>query len=221
MKHELIGALTIGQSPRPDLVSPLRDRLPAKCKILQAGALDGLTKAALPVIHSETYPLTTRMGDGSSVIIEESFLAARLQQALDQLEEQGVMATILLCAGTFSDLKGMRPLFKPFAIGRALIKSLGLHRIGLIAPMKEQEAPIRERWQAAGFQPTVWTADLARQDEGFIHQLNEQVEVHRLECIVLDYVGHSEPLVCQLRETADIPLIDLGQLAIAALSSVL
>lgn len=221
MKHELIGALTIGQSPRPDLVSPLRNRLPARCQILEAGALDGLTEASLPAVHNETYPLTTQLRDGTAVMIEETFLAAKLQQALDQLEEQGVMATILLCAGTFRDLNGRRPLFKPFAVGRTILDSLGLNRIGLIAPIKEQESPIRVRWQAAGFQPTVWTADLARQDEGFIQQLNDQVEVYRLECIVLDYVGHPESLVRQLRETADIPLIDLGQLAIAALSSAL
>ncbi|HSG16474.1 MAG TPA: AroM family protein [Anaerolineae bacterium] len=221
MTQKLIGALTIGQSPRPDLVAPLKSRLPEECQILQAGALDGLIKASLPAVQNETYPLTTRMRDGSSVVIEEFFLAAKLQQALDQLEEQGVMATILLCAGTFSDLNGVHPLFKPFAIGRAVINSLGLNKIGLIAPIKEQEAPIRQRWQTAGFQPTVWTADLAQQDERFIQQLDELIEVNKLECIVLDYVGHPEPIVSQLRATAAVPLIDLGQLAMAALSSVL
>ena len=221
MTNKLIGALTIGQSPRPDLVSPLKSRLPDECQVLQAGALDGLTRASLPAVHNETYPLTTRMRDGSPAMIEESFLAVELQRALDQLEVRGVVATILLCAGTFSDLKGMRPLFKPFAVGRVVIDSLGLNKIGLIAPIKEQEAPIRQRWQAAGFQPTVWTADLSRQDEQFVQQLDEQIEVNRLECIVLDYVGHPEPLVSQLRATAIVPLIDLGQLAMAALSSVL
>ena len=221
MTNKVIGALTIGQSPRPELVAPLKRRLPEECQILQAGALDGLTKASLPAVHNGNYPLTTRMQDGSSVMIEESFLAAELQQALDQLEERGVMATILLCAGTFSDLRGTRPLLKPFAVGRAVIDSIGLNKIGLIAPIKEQEAPIRRRWQAAGFQPTVWTAALSRQDEQFVQQLNEQIELNKLECIVLDYVGHPEPLVSQLRATTVVPLIDLGQLAIAALSSVL
>lgn len=221
MRHEVIGALTIGQSPRPDLVAPLESWLPEECQILQAGALDGLTKAALPATHDAVYPLTTRMRDGSSVMIEASFLATRLQQALDQLEEHGVMATILLCAGTFADLKGKRPLVKPFSTGRAVLESLGLYRIGLIAPIKEQEAPIRQRWLAAGFQPTVWTADLAQQDERFTQQLNEQIEVNKVECLVLDYVGHPEPLVRQLRGTAVIPVVDLGQLAMAALSSLL
>ncbi|MCP4424466.1 MAG: AroM family protein [Chloroflexi bacterium] len=221
MTQKRIGVLTIGQSPRPELVAPLINRLPEKCQIIQAGALDGLTKVALPPAHNKTYPLTTRMRDGSSVIIEESFLAAKLQQALDQLERQGVTATILLCAGTFANLQGTRPLFKPFTVGRELLNSLNFKKIGLIAPIKEQETPIRQRWLAVGFQPTVWTADLAQQDKQFCQQLGEQIESNRLECIALDYVGHPEPLVARLRATAVIPLIDLGQLAIAALTAVL
>ncbi len=140
------------------------------------GALDGLTKAFLPPVHDGTYPLTTRMRDGSLVMVEEAFLASKLQDAVDQLEAKGVIATILLCAGPFAELKGTRPSFKPFATGRNVLNSLGLNRIGLISPIKEQEAPIRQRWQAAGFQPTVWTADLAQQDKQFVQQLNEQIE---------------------------------------------
>ncbi len=229
MTHKLIGALVIGQSSRPDLVSPLINQLPKNCQIIQVGALDGLTKAFLPPVHDGTYPLTTRMRDGSLVMVEEAFLASKLQDAVDQLEAKGVIATILLCAGTFAELKGTRPLFKPFATGRNVLNSLGLNRIGLISPIKEQEAPIRQRWQAAGFQPTVWTADLAQQDKQFVQQLNEQIEVNHLQCIVLDYVGHPASQVAELRKTACsikgvgavIPLLDLGQLTIAALSAVL
>ena len=221
MIYKNIGVLTIGQSPRPDLVSPLIQQLPENCKIIQSGALDGLTKASLPAIHDATYPLTTRMRDGSLVMIEEAFLATRLQQVLDELEATGVTATILLCAGTFAELKGTRPLFKPFVVGRRVLNSLGLKRIGLIAPIKEQEAPIRQRWQAAGFQPTVWTANLVQQDNTFSQQLHEQIEANQLQCIVLDYVGHPVSQVADLRKKIVIPLIDLGQLVIAALSGVL
>lgn len=221
MTHKKIGVLTIGQSPRPDLVSPLMQQLPENCNIIQRGALDGLTSASLPAIHDATYPLTTRMRDGSLVMIEEAFLATRLQQALNELEATGVMATILLCAGTFAGLKGVCPLFKPFVVGRSVLNSLGLKRIGLIAPIKEQEIPIRQRWQAAGFQPTVWTADLAQQDKTFTQQLHEQIEANQLQCIVLDYVGHPASQVADLRKKIVIPLIDLGELVIATLSGVL
>ena len=221
MTYKKIGVLTIGQSPRPDLVSPLIQQLPEGCDLIQIGALDGLTKTSLPPIDDATYPLTTRMRDGSLVMIEEAFLATRLQQVLNELEAIGVTATILLCAGTFAGLKGTRPLFKPFVVGRRVLDTLGLNRIGLIAPIKEQEIPIRQRWQAAGFQPTVWTANLALQDKTFSQQLHEQIEANQLQCIVLDYVGHPVSQVAELRKKIVIPLIDLGQLAISALLGVL
>jgi len=216
-----IGALTIGQSPRPDLVSPLIHCLPDGYQVLQAGALDGLAVKSLPATTTGTYPLQTRLHDGTLVMVEETYLVPKLQQALNFLEEQGVLATLLLCAGTFAELRGTRPLFKPFTLGSGILRTRGLHAIGLIAPIKEQEIPIRLRWQSAGFQPTVWTAELTQQDKQFVHQLQRQIDSNKLECIVLDYVGHSVRVVRQLQETTVIPVIDLGQLAIATLATTL
>jgi hypothetical protein len=203
------------------LVAPLARRLPKGSEIVEAGALDGITTAALPAIQDAAYPLTTQMRDGQRVTVGDSFLAARLQRTLQQLEAQGVHATILLCAGTFSELTGSRPLFKPFAIGRTVLASLGLKRIGFVAPIIEQEAPIRQRWQEAGFEPTVWTSDLAQQDEQFHRRVSDHIDAYELECILLDYVGHPESLVKQLKTAATIPVLDLGQLAMDALASVL
>jgi len=217
----LIGALTIGQSPRPDLIDPLRQHLPGGCQIEEAGALDGLTAAHIPPSSEGVYPLTTRLQDGSAVMVEESFLLPRLQQALAQLEAKGVAASILLCAGTFAGLQGTRPFFKPFAVGCSEMRALGLKSLGLIAPIQEQVMPIRRRWQAAGFAPTVWTADINKQDQPFRQQLAAQIAAGRLECIVLDYVGHPAQAVKQLQQNTELPVIDLGQLAVAALAAAL
>ena len=217
--NKRIGALTIGQAPRPDLVSPLNNSLPNGYEIIQAGALDGLTATELPTVDKNTYPLSTRLRDGTLVMIEEAFLATRLQQTLNQLENEGVFATILLCAGTFASLQGTRPLFKPFTVGKNILNSLGMRRLGLITPIKAQEAPIQHRWQTAGFDAFVWTAVLTQQDQSFYDELNQQIEANNLDCILLDYVGHPVEVVKALQETAVIPIIDLGQLTIAALTS--
>ncbi|UCC53149.1 MAG: AroM family protein [Anaerolineaceae bacterium] len=216
-----IGALIIGQSPRPDLVSPLIQRLPDGCRVIQAGAMDGLAATSISPITSGTYPLSTRLQDGTAVMVEEAYLAPKLQQALDLLESKGAVSTLLLCAGTFADLHGTRPLFKPFDICCDVLQTLGIKSVGLITPIKEQELPIRLRWQAAGFQPTVWTADLTLQDSLFIQQLQSQIETHRLEGIILDYVGHRASIVNQLQEASSIPVIDTGQLAMRILTSAL
>lgn len=219
--HKLIGALTIGQSPRPDLVEPLWQYLPADCQVMEAGGLNGLSASQIPPITEGVYPLTTRLQDGSSVMVEESFLLPRLQQALDHLETRGAVASILLCAGTFSGLQGTRPLFKPFVVGSIVLQALGLKSLGLIAPIKEQVAPIRRRWKTAGFEPTVWTAALSKQDRQFKQQLAVQIETYGLECIVLDYVGHPAQTVTLLQQNTTLPVIDLGQLAMTALAGTL
>jgi len=221
MPDKLIGALTIGQSPRPDLVEPLWQYLPIDCQVEEAGALDGLSTSFIPPITDGAYPLTTRLHDGSAVMVEESFLLPRLQQALEHLEAKGVVASILLCAGTFAGLQGTRPFFKPFAVGYNLLQELGLKSLGLITPVKEQVAPIRHRWQAVGFEPTVWTADLSRQDKQFKQQLAVQIERNGLECIVLDYVGHPAQTVTLLQQHTTLPVFDLGQLAMTALAGTL
>jgi protein AroM len=221
MIQKAIGALTIGQSPRPDLVSPLIEILPDRYRVIQAGALDGLTAGDISNAFAGSYPLSTRLQDGTLVMVDESFLIPNLEEALYDLEAQGVVATILLCAGTFSELRGNRPLFKPFNLARDVLYALDVQAIGLVSPIEEQETPIRRRWDSAGFQPTVWTADLTRQDEKFIHQLESQIETNKLECIVLDYVGHPARLVRRLQETAIVPVMDLGQLAMATLAGAL
>ena len=218
---QMIGVLTIGQSPRPDLVDLLWQVLPDGCQVEETGALDGLSASLIPPISEGVYPLTTRLQDGSSVMVEESFLLPRLQQALEHLESKGVAASILLCAGTFAGLQGVQPVFKPFTVASNEFRTRGLKSLGLIAPIKEQVTPIRRRWQAAGFEATVWTADLSRQDKGFRQQLAAQIEMNELECIVLDYVGHPPQHVTQLQQNSMLPVIDLGQLAMSALAGIL
>jgi len=221
MAQKKIGALIIGQLPRPDLIEPLAQWLPSGCQLLPAGALDDLGKTALPDATAAAYPLTTRLRDGRLVQLSERFIAPHLQRQLDQLEAAGACATLLLCAGTFANLRSRRPLFKPFALGQTLLRQLGWRSIGFIVPIVAQEQPVHQRWLAAGFQPTVWTADLTRQDETFYQQLQRHIEDHQLECVLLDYVGHPMSLATQLQAAAGLPVLDLGQLTMASLACTL
>jgi len=221
VKHKAqkrIGALTIGQSPRPDLVSPLVQLMP-DCEIIQAGALDGLTPEELPDISEAAYPLVTQMQNGAVVKVDESYIAPKLQQAQNRLDAKGVAATLLLCAGTFANLHGTQPVYKPFNIGCSVLSALNMKSIGLIAPVLEQEAPIRQRWESIRWELTVWTADLGTQDRAFHRQLILRINESELDCIVLDYVGHPLEQVVQLRRSIDKPVIDLGYLAMVILAS--
>ncbi len=211
-----IGAIVIGQSPRADLVGPLNQMRP-DLQIIQAGALDELTIAELPDPITAYYPLMTRMRDGKQVRADEAFLAPLLQSALFRLEAQGVVASILLCAGSFQALQGNRPLIKPFETAWATLRALGMKHLGVVCPTKSQEIPIKARWQAAGFEPVVYTTPLAgsQTDLSGFDSLNTP-----LACIVLDYVGHPPEQVEALQQITPLPVLDMGQLALSLLTSI-
>lgn len=216
--HERLGALLIGQSPRPDLVSPLMQLRP-DCEIIQAGALDGLVREELPDTSDAAYPLATRMKNGSLVLVDEKFISPKLQLAQNRLDTKGVVATLLLCAGTFADLHSIHPVYKPFDIGCSVLKALKMNSIGLITPIPGQEDPIRQRWESLGWKTTVWTADLGQQDQKFHQELNTRINEFDLDCIVLDYVGHPLAQVNQLQKSVKQPVIDLGYLSMVILAN--
>jgi len=220
MPTKRIGALVIGQSPRPDLVAPLLQLLP-DCEILQAGALDDLTLDDLPDTTDAIYPLITRMSNGTRAMVTESYVTPKLQEALNRLEANGVAATILLCAGTFTHLNSNLPLFKPFKIGSGILASLNMKSIGLIVPVQEQEIPIQQRWESKGWKTAVWTADLENQDSVFRQQLTDNIRVNKMDCIVLDYVGHPVEQVEKIQKSIEIPVIDLGYLTMHTLVNTL
>ena len=208
-----IGALLIGQAPRPDLVDSLRAALPA-AEIVEAGALDGLTAADLPSPGREAYPLITRLRNGRTVVVPEPFLEPLLQRRLEALEEEEAVLSILLCAGTFPRLRGRHPLIKPFAIVRELLAGQGFTRLGVIVPDRRQERLSRARWEEAGFAPVVWSDDLARQGVAFQATLVTAIEASSLQAILLDYVGHPAAHVATLRDKSPLPVVDLGELAV-------
>jgi len=217
-----IGLVTIGQSPRPDLSAPLRDMRP-DLDFLEAGALDNLTLEEVSMLPDGDYPLNTRMCDGSPVTVDRAVLEPLLQQALDRLEARGVLATMLMCAGTFPDLRGCRPLFNPFLLAKETLRATGMNRIGIICPYAEQERAIGQRWRNAGFDIAIETMALSdfEQVDSLVAawtKLPDGATKRPVEAIVLDYVGHPPIHVTRLQENCARPVIDLGYLTMCILA---
>ena len=180
-------------------------------ELIQVGALDHLTASDLPKSTITRYPLSTRLRDGTVVQVEELFLEPLLQNALDALETQQIVASILLCAGSFCSLRGQRPLFKPFDIATGTLAALGITRIAVITPFENQKRPTEKRWRAAGFEPSVFTAPLSE-----ITFLQKQCQGQT--GVVLDFVGYSPSDVLRLKRKLAIPVVDLGDLAMSILA---
>jgi protein AroM len=212
-----IATVTIGQSPRPDLLEPLLARLSGDVEVVEVGALDQLTAATLPGGRARDdgvvagYPLSTRMRDGRSVTLDEADLAPLVQAAIARAERAGAEVTLLLCAGGFLSATAHGTLVRPFDAAVERLRSLGARRIAVIVPFEAQAGPAARKWVDAGFDPILIVGDPRTMSPA-----DHDLDVHAL---VLDYVGHPSAAFEALRSRTKLPLVDLGECGAVATAS--
>ena len=98
-----IGAITVGQTPRTDLIPEIAPILGDSIEIIQMGGLDGLTKEEIQTMTPAPgdHVLVSRLKDGSSVSFGESHILPRLEACMDQLKKDQVSLILFLCTGEF------------------------------------------------------------------------------------------------------------------------
>ncbi len=205
-----IGAILIGQSPRPDLVRPLQKANP-HFQYIESGALDFVDEADIPTTPRGDYILTTRLRDGRLVEVDEKFLFPLLQKAVADVERQGVTLSVLLCAGPFEGLRGDKPLYRPTAMASTIMHSRGSNRIAVLSPNETQAAAINQKWLNLGFSPII-LVDPGLPDAELAQWIKAQLSFTSVDHLVIDYVGHPIEKALTLEHILNIPVIDLGKI---------
>ncbi len=154
----LVGMITIGQSPRADVVPDMAEILGPSIEIRERGVLDGLSREEIaglaPSAGDEL--LVTRLTDGSSVFVAKRHIVARVQARVEELEAAGVTLTALLCTGAFPRFTARRPLVEPQEVLLGLLRGLTWQgRLGVLTPSVPHVPQTAARWQAAGFDAAV------------------------------------------------------------------
>jgi protein AroM len=152
MSGTILGTLTIGQAPRADIVPILEAHLPTGMSCLHLGVLDGLSK---PEIAERFTPrpgdavLTTRLLDGSSVVLGKPAVRATLQSKLATLEAKGCNVIALLCTGEFTDLNCRHArLIEPDHLVPPVAAVLaGQDQIGVVVPLAAQVKSEAEKFK--------------------------------------------------------------------------
>ena len=136
-----VGAITIGQTPRDDIVGEMASVL-GGVRIIQAGALDGLSRRevdALAPAPGDDDALITHLREGGEVLVAKRRIVPRVQACLDRLADE-VDAFAILCAGVF-------PVLLPERCLAAIVDAaFDGGRLGVIVPIKEQQASSATRW---------------------------------------------------------------------------
>src|ERR1700720_2208826 len=98
MRERVLGTLTIGQAPRPDVVPIIDRHVPALVRRVHLGVLDGLSHSEIAQRYgaeSGEPALVTRLHDGSVVELSRARMRDGVQRSLALLESDGCDVILL------------------------------------------------------------------------------------------------------------------------------
>lgn len=150
MGNKKVGFLTIGQSPRDDVLADIQPLLSPQPNILQAGALDNLNLREINKLAptSNDFSLITRLKRGNSVVVGRSKIIPFLQVKINELEAKGAEVIVLLCTENFPELTSKKSLILPFELMKKEIINFSPARAIVFVPLKEQEDMAKKKWQS-------------------------------------------------------------------------
>lgn len=200
-----IAAVTIGQSPRDDVVPEMASLVPG-ARWVEAGALDGLDDAGIARLQPARgeFPLVTRLRDGRAVTVGERAIVPLVERAIARVEADADVV-VLLCTGTF-DLRAARPIVFPGRLLTATVEALGRgRRIAVLTPHEDQVRAQTERWSARGatatvlFVPPYAPADFA--DAG------RRARAAGASLVVMDCLGYTLAMKTAVASASALPVL--------------
>lgn len=201
-----IGAVTIGQSPRPDILSVVGEIL-GGVEIVQAGALDGLDDREIRALAPGPgdYVLVSRLRDGGEVVLGRERIFGHVQHTLDGLASRADLV-LFLCTGEFPGLRCERLLIEPAMALRGFVQAAaGGRRLGIMVPHPDQAAAARARWEEIGSFALIEAASpySPADFEGAARSLRDG----GAEVVVMDCMGYSIAQKRTVAKASSLPTI--------------
>jgi len=209
-----IGLVTIGQSPRTDILPDMLMILGHQYDVVETGALDDYTTEEIKNLRigPRAHVLVTRMRDGTEVKVTKDFIVPLIQDRIEQLEDEGVKVILLLCTGRFPEFKSKSLIVTPSEIVRGVINaSIRKGRLGVIYPAMEQIAKAEEEWGKEGLEVYA-DAVSPYGGEGGFKSLAERLSNKKLDLILLNCMGFNYRMKQIILETTGVPTIQSNAL---------
>jgi protein AroM len=208
-----LGLLTIGQAPRDDVVPAMLPHLGSEAELVQAGCLDGLEPEQIDGLAPgpDDYVLTTRLADGSSVVVGRRHVEAILPRKVGELAERGAAAVALLCTGEFSP--GARagiPLLHPDRVLAQTVAAVLEPRatLGVLTPLPSQVEQTRRKWAPiVGDGPLLVEAATPYGPPDRVAEAAQRLRAGRPSLVVMDCIGYLPAVKSVVRETVGCPVI--------------
>jgi protein AroM len=186
-----VGFITIGQSPRDDVLNDLPETL-RDIQAVQVGALDNLTAlqiSALQPTNNETV-YVSRLRDGSEVSIAKERLIPLLEEKVELLSKD-VEVVVMLCSGNMN-LRNSDEVIFPSKLLRQTVESIAegkRHRIGIMVPDESQRQLAKNEW--VDYADEVKIVSFSPYADSIEHLKTCSRKLDDRDLIVMDCIGYS------------------------------
>ena len=206
---EKIGMITIGQSPRIDIVPEMKGILGPEIEVLEAGTLDGLSSEEIQDMapSSGDYILVTLLRNGTPVTIGKRHILLRMQNCINDLTKKGAELIILLCTGEFPEFVSKKITLRPDRLVNGIVRGLLTEgTLGVVVPLLEQIPQQGPKWAAPDLKVIIENATPYGTNEE-ITRVAEKLAGHSVDLIALDCIGYNLEMKETIREITGKPVI--------------
>jgi protein AroM len=216
-----VGLITVGQSPRSDVVPDMAAML-GDVEIVEAGALDDLSREQIAWFapQGDDEILVTRLRDGSSVFVGKSHMIPRVEAKIAALEDEGAALNVLLCTGAFPKLRARRPLLEPQQLLLGLLRAMTFPgRLGVLTPSERHVPQTTQRWRASGFDAhVVPLSPYQETDPEAVSSAAEALRARQAGLVVMDCIGFRRKTRDEIAALTGVPTL-LANLLVARVAA--
>lgn len=212
--------ITIGQTPRDDIVPELRTMIGDGVDITELGLLDELQPdeiAALRPADNEQQ-LVTRLRTGAEAIIGKAWARKQLQSLLDELAGEDFVFKLVLCTGRLGPLRGEGLLLDAHSLvnhgGEAIAGNLDT--LGVITPLPSQVDEIKRHARPGR---RMMVAHASPYTPGELEEA--ATALRQTDLIVMDCMGYTEAMRETVACASGRPVLLARRLVAAAIKQLL
>lgn len=188
-----VAFVTIGQSPRDDLVPEMLERIGPGIEPVEVGALDNLVPGAIARLapRDGDPTLVSRLRDGTEVVISKTWTQRRLAEIMHDLDGRGFDLIVLLCTGHFEGLRSRTLMVEAQRVVDHTVDAVSEdgRTVGVMVPLATQMDEFHVRSHG---RTSVVMAHASPYSDGRFEDAAR--ELAKTDLIVMHCIGYSEAM---------------------------
>jgi protein AroM len=193
VRRKRVAFVTIGQSPRDDLVPEMLERIGPGIEPVEVGALDNLGPGAIARLtpRDGDPTLVSRLRDGTEVVISKTWTQRRLAEIMHDLDGRGFDLIVLLCTGHFQGLRSRTLMVEAQRVVDHTVDAVSEdgRTVGVMVPLATQMDEFHARSHG---QTSVVMAHASPYSDGRFEDAAR--ELAKTDLIVMHCIGYSEAM---------------------------